>query len=112
MNTCQATQKWKQKVEKIPKCCKTIDYPQGLKVYGIEGLAYTVIRFVSISVKFGICTVLGLNGTLVEAKIHTWDAVVVYFSFKMCPTTEQMQNLALIETKRITVYGRSVLDCS
>ncbi len=66
MNTCHATQtKYESRVEKIPKCCKTIDYPQGLKVYGIEGLAYTVIRFVSISVKFGICTVVGLNGTLV-----------------------------------------------
>ncbi len=35
--------------------------------------AYTVIRFVSISAKFGSCTVVGLNGTLVEAKIRTWD---------------------------------------
>jgi hypothetical protein len=23
--------------------------------------------------KFGICTDVGLNGTLVEAKIHTWN---------------------------------------
>ncbi len=30
--------------------------------------ACTVIRFVSTSAKFGICTVVGLNGTLVEAK--------------------------------------------
>ncbi len=29
------------RVEKISKCCKTVDYqyPQGLKVYGTEGLA-------------------------------------------------------------------------
>jgi hypothetical protein len=33
-------------------------------------LTYTVIRFVSISAK---CTVVGLNGTLVEAKIRAWD---------------------------------------
>ncbi len=34
---------------------------------------YTVIRFVSQSAKFSICTVVGLNGTLVETKICTWD---------------------------------------
>jgi hypothetical protein len=28
---------------------------------------HTVIRFVSISAKFGICSVAGLNGALVEA---------------------------------------------
>jgi hypothetical protein len=32
-----------------------------------------VIHFVSIGAKFGICTVVGLNGTLVEAEIRTWD---------------------------------------
>jgi hypothetical protein len=31
----------------------------------------TVIRFVSISAKFGKCAVVGLSGTLVEAKIRT-----------------------------------------
>jgi hypothetical protein len=36
-------------------------------------LTYTVIRFVSISAKFSKCTVVGLNGTLVQAKIRTWD---------------------------------------
>ncbi len=34
--------------------------------------ACSVIRFVSISAKFGICTVVGLNGTLVEAKKRTF----------------------------------------
>jgi hypothetical protein len=34
---------------------------------------HTVIRFVSISAKFAICTIVGLNGKLVEAKIRTWD---------------------------------------
>jgi hypothetical protein len=34
---------------------------------------HTVIRCVSISAKFVICTVVGLNGTIVEAKIHTRD---------------------------------------
>jgi hypothetical protein len=31
----------------------------------------TIIRFVSISAKFGIGTVVGLNGALVDAKIRT-----------------------------------------
>jgi hypothetical protein len=32
---------------------------------------YTVIRFVSTSAKFGTCTVVGLNGTLVKNEMHT-----------------------------------------
>jgi hypothetical protein len=32
----------------------------------------TVIRFVTTSAKFAICTVLGLNGILVEEKIRTF----------------------------------------
>jgi hypothetical protein len=44
-----------------------------------RALACTVIRFVSINAKFGICTVVGLNGTLVEGKIRTWDT-------RMCVT--------------------------
>ncbi len=40
---------------------------------GLQMRSYTVIRFVSISAKFGICTVVGLDGTLAEAKIRTWD---------------------------------------
>jgi hypothetical protein len=31
---------------------------------------HTVIRFVSTNAKFGICTVVGLNGTLVEEKMR------------------------------------------
>ncbi len=35
---------------------------------------YTVIRFdFKKSAKLGICTVVGLNGILVEANIRTWD---------------------------------------
>ncbi len=52
-----------------------------LQIFGIvslqcsgKGMALcTVNRFVSISAKFGICTVVCLNGTLVEAKIRTGD---------------------------------------
>jgi hypothetical protein len=39
-----------------------------------KGLDYhIVLRFVSTYAKFGICAVVGLNGTLAEAKIRTWD---------------------------------------
>ncbi len=33
---------------------------------------YTVIRFFSTTAKFAICTVAGLNGTLVEDKMRTF----------------------------------------
>jgi hypothetical protein len=32
----------------------------------------TVIRFISSSAKFGLCTVAGLNGALVDDKIRTF----------------------------------------
>jgi hypothetical protein len=40
---------------------------------------YAEIRFVSISAKFGICTVGDLNGTLVEAKICTFKCTNCVF---------------------------------
>jgi hypothetical protein len=63
----------------------------------------TVIRFDSINAKFGICTVLGLNKTLVAVNIRTYCVPSAYFSFSNCPMTVQLPNLTLIETKRITV---------
>jgi hypothetical protein len=44
----------------------------------------TVIRFVSTSF-FGICTVVGLNGTLVEDEIRTFLGECEHFSFNKCP---------------------------
>ncbi len=41
-------------------------------VHRAKILTYTVILFVSTSGTFGICTVLGLNGTLVEDKMRTF----------------------------------------
>jgi hypothetical protein len=38
----------------------------------IDALAHTVICFVSTSAKFGICTVVGINGKLVEDKMRTF----------------------------------------
>jgi hypothetical protein len=55
-----------------------------------------------------ICTIVGLNGTLVKAKIRTWDHFNVSISASTSvlfrPTMVPMPNLALIETKRITVH--------
>ena len=49
------------------------DVTPGVRCYPFLRYRYNVIRFVSISAKSSIYTVLGLNGTFVKAKIHTWD---------------------------------------
>ncbi len=46
-----------------------------------QSLMYIVIRFVSINAKFGIFTIVGLNGTLIEAEIRTFKCAKAYFSF-------------------------------
>jgi hypothetical protein len=38
----------------------------------LSNFPHTVIRIASISAKFDICTFVGLNGRLVEAKIRTF----------------------------------------
>ncbi len=48
-------------------------------------IIHTVIRFFSISAKCGICTVLSLNGKLVEAKVHVQCLPSTYFCFNKCP---------------------------
>ncbi len=68
---------------------------------------YTVIRFVWVSAKFGTCTVVSVNGILVEAKICTLPLDSSHFIFISVPftlTTVQVPNLALTHTKRTTVY--------
>jgi hypothetical protein len=67
---------------------------------------YTVIRLVSICAKFGIFAGMGLNGTLVGANILTLSQVRILAAtcVPFRPTMVQMLNLALIETKGITVY--------
>ncbi len=77
--------------------------------HSTRALTCTVIPFVSINAKFGICTVVGLNGTIVEAKIRTWNT-------RMCvpfrPRMVQMPNLLLIIWKGLQC-GSSPLrkDC-
>ncbi len=65
-----------------------------------------VIRFMWVSAKFGTCTVMSVNGALVEDKIRRFKGECAHFSFKNFPftlTTVQVPNLALTHTKRITV---------
>ena len=61
-----------------------------------------LISFVSISADFGICIVVGLNRTFVEAKNthlgHLNVRILASTSYLFRPTTVQMPNLALIET--------------
>jgi hypothetical protein len=49
--------------------------------YGVPSCRtnYTVIRFVSITANFDVCTIVGLNGTLVEAKICTFKYLKCVF---------------------------------
>jgi hypothetical protein len=69
----------------------------------------SVILFVSVSAKFGIFTIVGLNGTLlVEDKIRTLECpnqvrVFVSTIVPFRPTTVKTPNLEQIETKQITV---------
>jgi hypothetical protein len=72
---------------------------------------HIVIRFMWVSAKFGTCTVVvSVNGTLVEAKMCTSTFESTHLIFTKCPiystlTTVQVPNLALVETKRITVQA-------
>jgi hypothetical protein len=43
------------------------------------------MRFVSISAKFGICNVAGLNRTLVKANTRTFECPKSVFSFNNYP---------------------------
>ncbi len=47
--------------------------------------AYTVIRFLWVSAKFGICTVVSINGTVVEDKMRKFKDECENFSFSKCP---------------------------
>jgi hypothetical protein len=44
-----------------------------------------VIRFVWVSSKFGTCTVVSVNGWLVEDKIRRFKGEYAHFSFDKCP---------------------------
>ncbi len=61
-----------------------------------------------VSAKFDTCSVVGLNGTLVEAKMFTFTIERMHFIFNKCPiyrpTTVKMWNLALVETNGLQTY--------
>jgi hypothetical protein len=83
-----------------------IHFPRLLATY-----SHTVIRFVSISAKFGICTVVGLNGTLVKLNAHLGHLnvrLLAKTSVLIRPTTVKMPYLALIETKWLSVRIQDV----
>jgi hypothetical protein len=46
---------------------------------------HTVILFFPFSAKFGICAIVGLSGTLFEAKYKLGILECAYFSFNKCP---------------------------
>ncbi len=46
---------------------------------------HTVIRFVWVSAKFGTCTVVSVNRTLIEDKMRSFKGECAYFSFSKCP---------------------------
>jgi hypothetical protein len=46
---------------------------------------YTIIRFVWVSAKLGTCTVVSVNGTLVEAKMCVFNLESTHFIFNKCP---------------------------
>ncbi len=46
---------------------------------------YTVICFVRVSAKFGTCTIVSVNETLVEAKMCTFTLESTYFIFNKSP---------------------------
>ncbi len=48
-------------------------------------MSCTVIRFVWVSAKFGTCTVVSVNGTLVEDKMRRFKGECAHFSFNKCP---------------------------
>ncbi len=49
-------------------------------------LIYTVIsRELAVSAKFCTCTVVSVNGTLVEDKMHRFKGECAHFNFKKCP---------------------------
>ncbi len=45
----------------------------------------TVIHLLWVCAKFGTCTVVSVNGTLVEAKMFTFTLESTHFNFNMCP---------------------------
>jgi hypothetical protein len=54
-------------------------------LFGLHVHSYTVICFVWVSAKFGTCTVVSVNVTLVEDKMRGFKGECAHFSFNKCP---------------------------
>ncbi len=70
----------------------------------------TVIRFLWISAKFGTCTVVSVNGTLVEDKMRRFKGECAHFSFNKCliyTHDSASSKLAPTHRKRTTVRTKS-----
>ncbi len=52
---------------------------------GSQAAAHTVIRFLWVSAKFSTCTVVRVNGTLVEDKMRRFKGECEHFRFYKCP---------------------------
>ncbi len=75
---------------------------------GIWRLECTVIRFLWVIAKFGACTVVSLNRTLLEAKICIFTLESTHFIVNKCSIYTHdgasAKFIAFVETKRITVW--------
>jgi hypothetical protein len=91
-------------MEQIKQTAFSQNKSQNGKKVHLSNFPHTVICIASSSAKFDICTVVGLNGRLVEAKIRTFKCpkLILASTFKLTRVV-QMPNFALIETKQITV---------
>jgi hypothetical protein len=80
-------------------------------IYLVRLFAYTVIRSVWISAKFGTCTVVNVNGTLVEAKLCTFTFESTHFIFNKCPIYTHDDASAKFSTNsHVTDYSVSLLE--
>ncbi len=66
-----------------------------------------------VDAKFGTCTVVGLNGTLVEAKMFTLTLECTHFFFNKCPIeTHNGANATLRTSCEGTDYSARCIVCN
>ncbi len=73
--------------------------------------AFTVIRFMWVSAKFGTCTVVSVNGTLVENKMRRFKGECEHFSFNKCPIYTHDGASAKFNTNSHETDNSVVLTC-
>jgi hypothetical protein len=78
---------------------------------------HTVIRFVWVNAKFGICTVVSINGTFVEDEMRRFEGEYALFIFNKCPiyihdgasakfstNSHEIDNSAGLKTSLVCLY--------